>query len=173
MKRLPHVHSHTLDLDLGILKWEADWTRSHARTSGFVATTVAEKKDTISHAHFLMANQDRSLTERQTLLSGFEGPETGKNTPCPLASWKWTGPQLGNSVGKSVVQYAKVAGSIPDQGTYKKSTNRCINKWNNKSISLSLSLFLPPLSQINKIKNIEWTESPMQSRRPKSTAIYT
>ena len=70
-------------------------------------------------------------------------------------------------------RHAKVMGSIPDQGTYKKSTNRCINKWNNKSISLSLSLFLPPLSQINKIKNIEWTESPMQSRRPKSTAIYT
>ena len=36
--------------------------------------------------------------------------------------------------------YAKIVGSIPGQGTYiQESTSECINKWNNKSKSLSLS----------------------------------
>ena len=39
----------------------------------------------------------------------------------------------------------KAAGLIPGQGTYKKSTNECKNKWNNKSMFLSLS-------QIHKFK---------------------
>lgn len=32
-------------------------------------------------------------------------------------------------------QYAKVAGSIPGQDT-QESTSKCINKWNNRSVSL-------------------------------------
>lgn len=74
MKRLSHVHKHTLDLDLRRLKWEGDWTRSHVPTSGFVLTTMVKEVDTMSCANLSVENP------------GFEWPGTGKYTPCPLAS---------------------------------------------------------------------------------------
>ena len=43
-------------------------------------------------------------------------------------------------------QYVNVAGSISDQGTYK---NECINKWNNKSMFLSLSLSINKRNFLN------------------------
>ena len=60
----------------------------------------------------------------------------------------WGSPEL-----RLLSQYADVADLIPSQGTYKNqpiTTNEYINKWNNKSMFLSLS-FSPhlPLSQIN------------------------
>lgn len=62
MKRLSHVHKHTLHLDLRRLKCEGDWTSSHVPTSGFVPTTMVEEKDTVSCANHSMENQGRTLT---------------------------------------------------------------------------------------------------------------
>ena len=49
MEGLSYVHSHTLDLDSGRLKWDGDWTRSHVLRSGSMATTVVEERDAISY----------------------------------------------------------------------------------------------------------------------------
>lgn len=73
----------TLDLDSGRLKWEEHWIRSYVFRSRNVVTTVVEEKDTISYTHVSKANQDRSLPEWHSLLSGFEWPKTYKNVPCP------------------------------------------------------------------------------------------
>lgn len=56
MKRLSHVHSHTLGLDLGKLNWEGDWTRSRVLSSGFMETTAEKEKDTISYTNLSKAN---------------------------------------------------------------------------------------------------------------------
>ena len=58
MKGLSYVHSHTLDLDSGRLKWEGDWIRSHVLRSAFMGTTVVEEKDTISYMNFPEGNQE-------------------------------------------------------------------------------------------------------------------
>ena len=52
-------------------------------------------------------------------------------------------------LGGASARYAKAVGSIPGQGTYKKSTNECINELNNKSmfVFLYLSSFPPPLKK--------------------------
>lgn len=83
MKRLSHVHRHTLDLDLRELNREGDWTGLHVLRSGFMAATAVKEKDTISYTNLSKANQDRHPTERQIFVSRFEWLETGKDAPCP------------------------------------------------------------------------------------------
>ena len=62
------------------------------------------------------------------------------------------GPWPGSSLGESIVPLPQGLGFDPHSGHTRESTNECINKWNNKSMFLSLSL--PPFLSLS-LKSIK------------------
>ena len=60
-------------------------------------------------------------------------------------------PERVSKLARVSSRYAKVVGLIPSQGIYKNQINEGINKWNNKSMLISLS----PKKLINKNKEIK------------------